>query len=241
MALRSRLPIAAWTMASGATISQDGIGSRTQLQVLVLGQVAMVLDDAGQQLVQRDALAGRASRDGSLASTSSSEISCSTLRAVRWMRSTWLRAAAGMSGCAERQFRRTGDHRDRRAQFVAGDGDERMLALHEFLVAPQVVVEGIGDHHHFRARLRVRRRRFARACPAACAAISPAIAASGSHQSPQAPSPARPASTSSAATISPAQAQVTARPRLEFGHVQRQRHPPAIDGRAPARRARCRR
>ena len=41
----------------------------------------------------------RASRAGSLASTSSSEISCSTPRAVRWMRDNWLRTASGMPGC----------------------------------------------------------------------------------------------------------------------------------------------
>ncbi len=115
----------------------------------------MVVDDLRQQLVQRDALGARG-QPGRIAGQHQQQLD-QLLHALRGTQHALhlLARAFGQPRLLQRQLGRTGDHRDRRAQFVAGGTDEHPLALDKLLVAVQVIVERVGNRVQFRTAARI--------------------------------------------------------------------------------------
>ncbi|MCW0449710.1 hypothetical protein NB706_002544 [Xanthomonas sacchari] len=100
MALRSRLPMATCRIASGVSTSHGGIGARASSRRLSAHRWRWSSTISGSNWSSRTRSLPRAIRAGSLASTSSSEMSWPTPLAVRRMRSNWLRTLGGTSCCS---------------------------------------------------------------------------------------------------------------------------------------------
>ncbi|KAG0926683.1 hypothetical protein G6F31_018302 [Rhizopus arrhizus] len=120
-------------------------GLDADAEVLVAKQVAMVIDNLGQQLVQRDAL-GASGQPRRIACQHQQQLD-QLLNALRRTQHALhlLARPIRQARLFQCQFRGAGHHRDRRAQLMAGGTDEHPLALDELLVAVQVVIQRIGD------------------------------------------------------------------------------------------------